>query len=172
MSIAATGASLISKASALRTGLVVAAVASLLGFGAGWKVHGWRVAKQELRATQAEIRVVERESVRRRAISVKHAEQQREIEEFYADLPEWWRRIVDERPGLRDVELGPVGLCLWNAANAGPAGGDRSCAAAEGGTVATGGERPAAGSDQEPPAGGADLQRARDTAERADRHSD
>lgn len=167
MNIVATGASVVSKASAIRTGLTVAALALAVGFVAGWQVHGWRTAKAELSATKADLRSVARETQRRRVIGAEHARAQREIEVFYDQLPDWWRTFVAERPALADAELGPDGLCIWNAWNAGPTGGDRPCVADQGGAAAGGEERPLPGLGGQPPPGDEAVPSDGDATERA-----
>jgi hypothetical protein len=168
MTAIATGAALISRASALRTGLFIAAFA--LGFVGGWQVHGWRAAKVELRATKAQLRDVARETKRRHAIGLQHAQDQRDIEVFYEQLPDWWRTFVAERPALADAELGPDGVCIWNRWNAGPGGGDRPCIAGEGAAAAGSEERPLPGSGGQPSTGDEGLPPERDAAQRADRY--
>lgn len=169
MSMISTGAGLISKASAIRTGLVVAVAALSLGFGAGWQVHGWRTAKVELRETQRDLRAVARENDRRRLIGIEHARAQRDIEVMYDQLPDWWRTFVAERPGLADVDIGPDSLCLWNAWNAGTAARHRACVTgARTGAAAGGEERSLRGSDGESPTGDEGMPSRDHSAQRTD----
>lgn len=102
--------------------LLLAAVIAAASFAAGWSVRGWREAKTDLKTAKQEAAATAQENQRRRAIALRHAEDQQRIEDFYDRLPLWWPRVVAERPGLADCELGPDGLRAWNEWNAGPRG--------------------------------------------------
>ena len=121
MSINAGGAASITAAR-LGSALMLAAAIAVASFAAGWSVRGWREARTDLKATQAAVKTIAAENTRRRAIGAQHARDQHTIENFYDQQPPWWPRVVAERPGLADCELGPDGLRAWNEWNAGPRG--------------------------------------------------
>lgn len=119
MSVIAGGAA---SMAAARVGyaLMLAAAIAVASFAAGWLVRGWREAKTDLKATQTAVKTTAAENTRRRAIGAQHARDQHTIENFYDGQPPWWPRVVAERPGLADCELGPDGLREWNRWNEGP----------------------------------------------------
>lgn len=102
--------------------ITLAALVVAASFAGGWVARDWRAAKTDLKATQTAVKDTAAENTRRRAIGAQHARAQHAIENFYDGMPPWWPRVVAERPGLADCELGPVGLREWNRWNEGPAG--------------------------------------------------
>lgn len=121
MSVIAGGAASV-VAARVGYALLLAAAIAAASFAAGWSVRGWREAKTDLKTVQQEAAATAQENQRRRAIALRHATDQQRIEDFYDRLPLWWPRVVAERPGLADCELGPDGLRAWNEWNAGPRG--------------------------------------------------
>jgi hypothetical protein len=117
---------------------LVAVVLIVSSFAAGWITRGWRDAKADLKTVQAQVRADAQETARRQSIGVRYEEERAAIDVHYRVLPDWWPRLVAQRPDLADVDIGPDGLCEWNRWNAGPAA-DFTCVAGEGqdGTAAS-----------------------------------
>ncbi|MDC8012919.1 hypothetical protein [Tahibacter soli] len=128
----------------------LAAAVVAAGFAGGWTARGWREAKADLKAVRADAAAIEKETARRQIIGARYEQEREAVDQFYRALPYWWPRVVADRPDLEHVDIGPVGLCVWNRWNAGP-GSVHTCAAGEGtDDVAGGQERGAAGPDGEP----------------------
>ena len=124
--------------------LTVAAI-----FIGGWTARGWRDASKREAIAAEEAKALARDDERRLGIAQAYTERLTLIETNYAAVPDWWWWFVAERGALRDVDVGPVGLCIWSAWNA--ATSPESCLAGQGADdVAATGQRPAGASDGEP----------------------
>jgi len=127
----------------------MAALVAALVFGAGWMTRGWRDASQREDDLRDQAAAQAREDARRQGVALAYTERLTQIEASYASVPAWWVWFVAERGVLRDLDVGPVGLCIWSSWNA--ATSAESCTAgAPGPGVAGAAERATGTPDGQP----------------------
>ena len=131
------------------TQVVIAAVLAAVIFGAGWTTRGWRDASAREGALRQQAKVQAQDDIRRQGVAQAYTERLTLIETNYAALPDWWVWFVAERADLRDLDIGPVGLCIWTAWNA--AASAESCTVSESAIdLAAPAQRTTGGSDGKP----------------------
>lgn len=113
----------------------VALVSATAGFTAGWQVHGWRVAKQELKSERTQQRAAAQQRTRQHGIAAENAQAEQAIHE---DSRRHRDAIDDEvaaHPERWGCDIGDTGLQAWNGTSRVPHAGSEPDAAGGGRTA-------------------------------------
>lgn len=126
---------------AMVTAVAVAFVLGVgLGFGAAWRIYGWKEAATDLVVERAATAVRTKEETRQRAVGARHASKAEVIERTFEEIEHATSDLVAARPELRSIDLGPDVLCVWRAANAGRSTAEARCGPAAAVPAAAGAE--------------------------------
>jgi hypothetical protein len=157
---------------------IAVAVAFFVGTFAGgvgtWRVMSWMDTKATLKHERAATKAYVAEDERQHDIGVRHSTRQRALQETFEAQDDDYTTLVERNPHWADVDIGPDGLCRWNAWNEGKTPALAGCRSVGDlpGFIAEGEERPIAGPGAEPQGERAAVPPGVHAAEQPDRSGD
>lgn len=144
------------------------AVAFVLGgliSGLGtWRVLRWIDASATLKQEREQTQTYVAETERQHDIGTRHAARQSNLQATFEAQDDDFATVVERHPDWAAIDIGPDGLCRWNAWNEGKEPALAGCRAVGPlpGLITESEERPAAGLDGEPQGKRADVPRVQD----------
>lgn len=149
-------------------------IGALVGGIGTWRVLRWMDASAALKVERADSKAYVKEDTRQHDIGTRHTTQQRSLQQTFEAQDDDFANLVERHPDWADIDIGPDGLCRWNAWNEGKTPALAGCRAVGDlpGFIAEGEERPAAGSGTEPQGERAAVPPGMHSAEQPDRSGD
>ncbi|MBI2397721.1 MAG: hypothetical protein HYV17_07975 [Xanthomonadales bacterium] len=133
-------------------------IGATAGFGAAWRIYGWKEAATDLVVERAASAGRLTEETRQRDIGARHQTKRDLIEKTFEEIDDATEHLVAASYALRSIDLGPDVLCVWRAANEGRSAAAAGCRApGEVPAAAAAGGREGVDAAQEPRADGEAL---------------